>query len=233
MMVIAPLMLTGLIFFAFGGMGSEAGDLPAVTVGIVNLDFLPQDAPLDVSLGESIRSMFFDESVKSWISAVDYADEAAARQAVDRQETGMAVIIPATFTADILSGEQTAPILLIQDPTLTITPLVVRNMLTSFLDGVAGGGIAYQTVLQRQQANGLAPDPAHVPVLLEKYAAWYQNFQRDLFHDPQKAALAFRPLAGESDKSTSWITDLIRVVMAGQMIFFAFFSGSYAMMSIL
>ena len=42
----------------------------------------PLDAPLDAPLGDNIRSMFFDESVKSWITASDYADEASARTAL-------------------------------------------------------------------------------------------------------------------------------------------------------
>jgi hypothetical protein len=61
MMVAAPLILTGLIYFAFGGMSSGDTSLPAVTVGIVNLDTLPAGAPLEAPLGQSIRDMFFDE----------------------------------------------------------------------------------------------------------------------------------------------------------------------------
>jgi uncharacterized phage infection (PIP) family protein YhgE len=84
----------------------------------------------------------YDDSVKIWISAVDFAGEESARAAVDRQEIGVAVIIPSGFSADLVSGKTPAPIILIQDPTLTVTPQVVRNMLTALLDGVSGGGIA-------------------------------------------------------------------------------------------
>jgi ABC-2 type transport system permease protein len=233
MMVAAPLLMTGLIYVAFGGITGDSGDLPAVRVGVVNLDVLPAQAPLDAPLGDSIRLMFFDESVQSWIAAVDFADESVARQAVDRQEVDVAVIVPPSLTAEVLAGKQDTPVLMIQDPTLQITPQVVRTMLTSFLDGVAGGGIAYQTVSQRQEASGLTLDPVQASALLESYSAWYQDFQRNLFHNPERAALVTRLPTAESADSTSWIAGLIGLIMGGQMIFFAFFSGSNAMMSIL
>ena len=69
MMVVVPLLLTGLIYFAFGGAASGNQDLPSVQVGVVNLDRLPAGSPLDLPLGDSIRSMFYDESVASWITA--------------------------------------------------------------------------------------------------------------------------------------------------------------------
>jgi len=65
MMLIAPLMLTGLIYFAFGSGSNGTSDLPAINLGILNLDTLPADAPLETSLGDNIHDLFFDESVSS------------------------------------------------------------------------------------------------------------------------------------------------------------------------
>ncbi|NMC80390.1 MAG: hypothetical protein GYA59_13605, partial [Chloroflexi bacterium] len=98
MMVVAPLMLTGLIYFAFGGPSGGDTKLPEVKAGVVNLDTLPDNAPLQASLGEAIHSIFFDDSVKSWLTARDYANEASALAAIDRQEIGVAIIIPENFT---------------------------------------------------------------------------------------------------------------------------------------
>jgi ABC-2 type transport system permease protein len=232
MTLAAPLLITFLIYFAFGSMSSGDVSMTPIKVGVVNADLLPADAPLKSPLGKSIRDMFFDDSVKSWITANDYADEAAARAALNAQQIGVAVIIPETFTRDYLAGGVQAPINILQDPTLTIGPTVVREMVTSLLDGMAGGGVAYKVINARLLANGKTPDLAVIPALLERYASWYINFQRALFHTPEKAALVVTAPASGDEASNS-LTSMMGLVMAGQLIFFSFFTGAYAMMSIL
>jgi len=232
MMIGAPLLLIGLIYFAFGGVSSGTSDLPAVKVGVVNLDVLPANSPLTISLGASIRSMFFDESVKSGITATDYVGEASARAAVDKQEIGVAVIVPQNFSEHFLAGKTDAQVLIVNDPTLTIGPQVVENMIVSLLDGAAGGGIAVATLMERQQANGITPDPAQVSSLIEKYSSWYIDFQRNLFHSPDKAALILTAPAAQSQTENP-MQNMLSPMMAGQMVFFAFFTAAYSMGSIL
>jgi ABC-2 type transport system permease protein len=225
----APLLLTGLIYFAFGSLLSGNVSQLEVKVGVVNLDKLPADSPLEAPIGKNIRDMFFDDSVKSWITASDYPDETAARSAVDNQEIGAAIIIPAGFSEKILAGQTDMPIILLQDPTLSIGPGVVKEMLTSVIDGVVGGGVAYQVINARQQANGRELDPASYPTVLEKYSTWYVDFQRALFHNPEKATLVISSPTTSNDS----LQDMMGSVMAGQLIFFSFFTGAYAMMTIL
>ncbi len=233
MMVVAPLMLTGLIYFAFGGPAGGDTKLPEVKAGVVNLDTLPDNAPLQASLGEAIRNIFFDDSVKSWLTARDYADEASALAAVDRQEIGVAIIIPENFTEHFLDNQKDVKVRVVSDPTLAIGPVVAQNMVTAMLDGVTGGQIALETLTSRQQANGITPDPAQIPGWVATYQNWYADFQRNLLHHPDYAELALvDPAAGES-ATTNSLHKLMGLVMAGQMIFFAFFTGAYAMMSIL
>jgi len=232
MTLAVPLLITVLIYFAFGSMTSGDVSMTAIKVGVVNVDVLPAGASLEVPLGENIRSMFFDESVQSWITASDYVDEAVVREAVNAQEIGVAVIIPANFTEDYLAGKTDTAITILQDPTLTIGPTVVSDMVTSMLDGVAGGGIAYQVVNERMEANGKTLDPASIPSFFERYANWYADFQRALFHSPEKAALVVTSPAVSGETSDSFQA-MIGLVMSGQLIFFSFFTGAYAMMSIL
>jgi ABC-2 type transport system permease protein len=233
MMVVAPLMLTGLIYFAFGSMSSGDVSMTAIKVGVVNADQLPADSVLDAPIGDNIRSMFFDDSVKSWIEASDYPDEASIRAAVDKQEIGVAVIIPQDFTTSYLSGEKNVQVLIVNDPTLSIGPAVVEDMVTMMVDGVAGGGIAIQTIMERLEANGTQLDPAQIPSWIERYGNWYRDFQRALFHNPDKAALVLvAPSAGEAETADP-LAQMMGLTMAGQMIFFAFFTGGNSMMSIL
>ncbi|MCG2787735.1 MAG: ABC transporter permease [Anaerolineae bacterium] len=233
MAIVAPLMLTGLIYFAFGGLSGGDVSMTAMRVGVVNADTLPADSPLDAPVGDNIRMMFFDESVESWIEARDYPDEASVRAALDKQEIGVAVIIPADLSASLLAGESEAQVTIVSDPTLTIAPAVVQDMVTMMLDGVSGGGIAIQTLMERQQASGLQPDPAQISAWVTRYTDWYRDFQRDLFHNPEKAALVLTSLSAGETESADPIQQMMGLTMAGQMIFFAFFTGAYAMMSIL
>src|SRR3989337_1936066 len=76
MMIAAPLLISALFFFAFGGAASQDPDLPAVKVGIVNADAIPAESPLEASIGQTIQDMFYDESVQSWITSAGCPDAA-------------------------------------------------------------------------------------------------------------------------------------------------------------
>ena len=232
MTIVAPLLLIGLISLAFGGAFSGDSDLPAVSVGVYNADRLSDTTILDNALGENIRSMFFDESVESWITASDFSDENTLRASLDQREIGVAVMIPSDFSDRFLAGDRDSQVLILSDPTLTIAPQVVQNMVMAMLDGVAGGGIAIETVLERQQLQGIQPDPNLISSLVNRYSTWYSNFQRDLFHNPQQAALVMKASTGEI-ASENPMQQMLGLMMAGQMVFFAFFTGAYSMMSIL
>lgn len=232
MALAAPLLITLLIYFAFGSMKSGDVSMTPIRVGVVDADVLPLNAQLEAPLGRSVHDMFFDESVKAWITATDYADESSARAAVNAQEIGVAVIIPASFTRDYLGAGAKSPITILQDPTLSIAPTVVSEMVTSLLNGVAGGGVAYKVSNARMLANGKTLEPAGIQALIQAYTNWYAGFQRALFHSPEQAILVVSTPAA-TGKSSNGMQSMMGLVMAGQLIFFSFFTGAYAMMSIL
>jgi ABC-2 type transport system permease protein len=105
-------------------------------------------------------------------------------------------------------------------------------MVTSFLDGITGGGVAVQVLMERQSATGFVSDGSGISALIDRYAAWYTDFQRALFHDPDQAGLLVSAPSTEGTSGSS-LVKIFSLVMAGQMIFFAFYTGAYAMMSIL
>lgn len=232
MTLVAPLVITVLIYFAFGSMLDGEVSMVPISVGVVNADTLDENAELEKPLGDNIREVFFDESVTSWITANDYLDEAAAYDAVTRQEIDVAVMIPSGFTSAVLAHESDSPVIILQDPTLTIAPNVVKDMIAAVLDGVAGGKIVYQVVSERMNANGVSQERSVIPALLERYSTWHREFQRSLFHDPQGAALIMSSPAA-SGQSTSAFQVMMGLVMAGQMIFFSAFTAANAMTTIL
>lgn len=232
MMLVAPLLVTGLIFVAFGGVGSGRIELPALSIGVVNQDAPPAGSP---ALGDLLVDMLNDESVASWLHVTEVADEAAARAAVDRQELGVALIIPANLSASALAGEGDAELLLVQDPTLSTGPLVIKNMVGSFLDGVSGARIAIQVVDARRATRGVPLDAAGIQALATDFQAWFTGFQRTLYHGTEAALVMQSPATGatEGEPQENLMQRIMATIMAAQIIFFAFYTGAYAMMSIL
>jgi len=232
MTLVVPLLLTGLIYFAFGGASSGKVDMPILKVGVVNLDIPPVNQP---ALGKLLVEMLKDPSVSNWLKANDMIAENVARASVDRQEIGMAVIIPADFTKGVLAGESHTNLVLVQDPTLTIGPLVVQNMVSSFLDGIHGAKIAMEIAIQRGSARGVAMDAATQQNLAMKYQEWYTNFQRTLYYSAQTALITKTPGSGAPDgvDQSNPMKQILGWIMAGQLIFFSFYTGAYSMMSIL
>lgn len=225
MAVAAPLLLSALIWFSFGALGGDEPSLAPVAVGLVNADDLPAGAPLQQSLGSLIGAMLRDPSVSGWLIVSDYAGEEAAWAALDEREIGVAVIVPAGFTAATLSGSTPLPITILQDPTLTVGPTVVRDMLSGFLDGVAGGSVAYDTLRRHVSSSAL-------PGLLDRYGAWYAGFQRALLDNTAATALVVVPPAATDSPPATPLATIVALVMVGQIIFFAFYTGAYAMMSL-
>jgi ABC-2 type transport system permease protein len=222
MMIFAPLVITGLIFAAFGNSTQETPDLPALRLGVVNLDQQPADLP---AMGKMLEDMFRDPSVSSWLHETQFGDEASARQAVADKQIGMAVLIPANFSRELFTENGEPQLKLVQDPTLSIGPMVVKNMVGSFLDGINGARVAVQVAGKDDSS-----DPNQV---VQQYQAWYTAFQHSLFHDPQQAALVMRSPAVQTSQPENPMRKIISLIMAGQMIFFAFYTGAYAMTSIL
>jgi ABC-2 type transport system permease protein len=229
MMFIVPLIITGLIYFAFGGVSSGNADLPVTNVVIVNLDKPPAGGP---DFGQTVIDMFNDPSVSSWLVASTSPDEATARQMVDTQKAGVAIILPVNFSESMLTGNTQANVLIVQDPTLTVGPMVVKNMLVSLLDGTTAVRIALETAAARSAAQGSPADPAALSSMATSFQQWFVDFQRTLYHSEDAAVINLPPNAGGSASTTDFQRILV-LILAGQMVFFSFYTGAYSMMSIL
>ncbi len=225
MMLVAPLLIVGMISLAFGGMTSGKTELPQLKVGIVNLDVPQEGMP---AMGQAVVSMLTDPSVSSWLKSSAMANESVARAAVDNQQIGIAVIVPANFTPSLLAGKGGADLVLVQDPTLTIGPTVVKNMLGSLLDGVTGARLAVTAASQPEAGV----NPQSIQDITTKFQAWFTNFQRTLYHSPE-SALALAAPNSYGSASAGAAQNIMGLVMAGMLVFFAFYTGAYAMMSIL
>jgi ABC-2 type transport system permease protein len=232
MAIIAPLLLIGVVYFAFGGLFSGASSESKIEIGLVNADTLSPGVPMSKSLGESLSSLFFDAGTNSWFKAGEYKNEASAQAALERGDIDIGVNIPQDFTVHFLAGNVEHPIHIIGDPDQLAAAQAVQNLIVGMLDGVVGGQIALQTFTERYREIGLQPDPVQVQALVDSYSTWQAGFQRNLIRQSDQAPLVIITPNG-SKAAVSPVEDILGVLMAGQMAFFAFFSGAFSMMSIL
>jgi ABC-2 type transport system permease protein len=232
MMFVAPLLISGLIYTAFSGPKGGNIEISAIKVAVVNLDEPAAGGP---AVGQLMVSMLEDPSVSKWLQTVDYSDETSARSAVEQGEMGAAVIIPSSLSQTALTGQGKAEIVILQDPTLTIGPSVVKEMIGGFLDGITGARISVDVVRSQLEAQGESLDQQAMLALAAKYQDWFTDFQRSMFHSPQAALVMRSPAAtGQTEASAAdALSQLMGPVFAGMMLFFSFFTGAFAMMSIL
>ena len=232
MMFVAPLLITGLIYFAFGGLSSGSGgfSIQPVKVVIANLD----QATNGFSVGDLIVTAMSDPDFSQWFSVTTASDEATARSSVDRREAGVAVIIPADFTQVALSPAGKSSIVIVQDPTLTIGPSIIRDVISQIVDGVAGSKIAIGAVSDQFQTIGQTLSNEQIQAIAMQYGQWSQQLGQAL-SEGKGTALTVRAAQGDTKQASSsgFGAVLLAGVMAGQLIFFAFYTGAYAAQSIL
>jgi ABC-2 type transport system permease protein len=227
MMFAAPLLITGLLYFAFGGLvGGDGGfDLSRTRVQVVNLD---QPGSTGFAAGATLVDFLQDESLGEMLAVTVVGDEATARAAVDGQDADVAVIIPADFTSAVIgSGEETA-VSLYQDPTLTIGPGIVKDLVNHFIDGFSGAKIAAGVVAGQMAARGVTADPATLQQAAGQYTVWLQSDG----HGETESSLTLHTPDGNKEADEGG-TAVLEPTMAAMMIFFVFFMGAYGAESII
>ncbi len=227
-MFVIPLVVTGMFYVMFGGMGSSGGsfNLPQTRVVIANLDVggtgfdtamaqFPADANIH-SLGDMVDYVLQDKNFAS-LMQVTLADSAeAARSAVDSQEAGVAIIIPADFSAQFSNLDGQAVLELYQDPTLTLGPAIVRSVLNQFMDNLSGTKIAVNVATSQTGTS----DPAFIGQVVQTYlsasSAWRDPAALLEVHAPAEGGTAEIPL----------MVRIIGPILGGMMIFYAFYTGT-------
>jgi ABC-type Na+ efflux pump permease subunit len=172
-MFVAPLLVTALLYFAFGRSGGGKLSLPVTRVQLANLDRADRQAGL--SAGQMFADYLQSEEVASLLQVTAAADEVGARAAVERQDADVAILIPANFTVAAMDPNVTATVTLYHDPTLTIQPAIVRLIVGEYVDAFSGVKIALQVTSQALAADGGVLDPATIGQIESKYVAWVQS----------------------------------------------------------
>ena len=223
MMFVAPLLITGIIYFAFGGLGGDGGfDLPVTRVQVVNLD---QPGPqFSFSFGQMLVGFLQDERLANLLQVTEATDETDARAAVDSQDAGVVVIIPPDFTTAALEPAGSAEITLYQDPTLTLGPGIVKGIVSQFVDGFAGAKIASGVVADQLGQRGAAVDASLMQDVAMQYGAWAGSLGQS-WDEEAHPALDIQPPPTEAEPASQG-AGMMGPIMAGMVIFFAFFTGA-------
>lgn len=217
MMVVIPLLVPGIFYVAFGGLGRSGGStgIAAVKVAVVNLD---RPGPGMQAFGQMAAGFLSSPQLKSFIAATEYPDEAGAIASVRKGQAAVAVILPDSFSAAVMGSKPAAEVRLLTDPARTVSPRIVQAVVSQFLDGLSGGRI-----LARLAGDaGLAAD-------LPKLVPAYQRAAMGL--GQQQGVVARAP--GQAEDNSAEVKQIMARVMAGLMVFFVFYTAAYMATSIL
>ena len=233
-----PILMTVMFAFLFGGIGGDnqsAFSLPSTDVILVNLDKgSPLVANFEMETGSfaTMGDMLVDtlqEDTFTNLMTISLADESDARSAVNSKKADMAIIIPPDFT-DALIGQSMGQINIefYQDPTLSMGSQVVQAIVMNVVDGFSSGTLSLTAITNVLTENGVElthqQEIALRKILTEKAAA----------EDNESNIAIIPPSLGEDkNDQTSPLQSILRSIMAGMMIFYAFFTGTSAAQTIL
>lgn len=230
-----PLLVTGLFYLMFGSASSQGGfNLPRTRLVVANLD---KDAPRlqagTRNVPGGIKAHTMSELVVKVLQSEDMADllevslvtdAASARLAVDNRQAQVAIIIPEDFSREFADPYGKAVIEFYQDPTLTLGPGVVKSILSQFMDGLSGVKIVVDIAMDQLEAK----DYPLVGQIVQQYLDTSVTHKQDL-----AVTLLDERLPDKSKKSTNTLVSIIGSIMAGMMIFYAFYTGMASAESIL
>lgn len=219
MMIGVPLLLTGLLYFAFGS-SSGGPSLQPTTLAVADLDRPPALAP--VAVGEVVTAALRSPELEPLLRLAPAADLAQARDRVRKGELGALLIVPADATRALMAGGR-VDLELVTDPGRPLAAGVVRDVVQAVADGLSSGAVAAHVAASLAADEALPDGPA-----LGLMAA-VQAAARPRGASPPAVTVA-APVAGGGD---SFARRMAAEVMAAMMIFFVFFSGAYGASAVL
>jgi ABC-2 type transport system permease protein len=213
-----PLLMTGMFYLMFGSSAQDGGfSIGSTKVAVADLDKGSDQLPAslgEASLGKWLVKSLQSPDLASLLEVTTVSDAAAARKAVDGQQAGVALIIPENFSAAFVDSKGKAQLDLYQDPALTIGPAVVRAILNSYMDSFAGVKIAMNVV------SSETTDATVIGQAAQEYGAALQA------QAGTDALMTVRAPSAAKTQTPDFVGQIVGPIMAGMLVFFAFFSGS-------
>lgn len=226
-----PLLVTGLFVLMFGGLGSgdEGFTLPQTKVQVANLD----TGSAGFNMGEMLIDMLQSEQLGEVLAVTLAPDPASARQAVDEQRAGVAIVIPANLTDALVdqSGDAQAQVELYQDPTLELGPGIVKMILQQFMDGFSGSRIVSTVIMAQFEDASLSVPSGQIQASVNAYIAWAQQQGESASAGSYIAMEPPAEKAGEASESP--LGAMLGIIQMGMMVFYAYFTATASAQTIL
>ncbi len=217
MMFAAPLLITGIIYLAFGGAGTGT-TIQTTRLAVANLD---QPAIGGFDMGGELIGIFKSDNLKELIAYSEVADAEAARKAIEERSADVALVIPAGFTETVMGGDRAVNFQLYFDPTKTIQPKVVQTIVEGFINAVNGGRIALNVGQAMFGEFHQTMTEADVQEIVTGYTAWVQGNAAGEYG----GALAVVTPAADT-AVTNPMLKIMAGIMAAMMVYFMFFTGA-------
>jgi ABC-2 type transport system permease protein len=231
-----PLLMTGMFYFIFGNSSNGDLQLPKTTVIVANLDEGGPRFQINEknfpggkktrTLGEMVVNVLQSDELADLVQVSTVSSGEAARAAVDGQQAQVAIIIPADFSKKFADANKQSSIEFYQDPTLTIGPEIIRSILNRFMDGMAGVKIALNVYLDEASASDANLAGQVVQQYLDSSLIQTKDLAAALL-DTRSSTVA------ATKRDESLISQIVGPIMAGMLIFYAFFTGAFTAQSIL
>ena len=221
MAFVAPLLMGLLFSSAFGG--SEEFSIAAINIGIVNLDQVSSG----FSAGEAVVDLLSDQDLADLLQPIIFESEKESFDAKVDEKIQDAVIIPADLSLAVTEQEKTAQIRIIHDPTLSLSPQIIKSILDQIASGFSGAKITSTVIAQELTRQGKPVDSLLILSGVESYTKRIQGIS-----NTEQGYLVQHPEISQTEEK-SLKQQIVSGVMASMMIFFTFFTGSYGAQTIL
>ena len=225
-----PILMTVLFGFLFGGVGEADSEftIPNTDVIIVDNDIgsiysfgLDYNGQTYSSFGAMLTDILQGDNFSELIQ-ITSAEEVQARAAIDSQEAGLAIIIPQDFT-NVLIGltDEQVSIEFYQDPELSLGPQICQSIVMSIVDGFSTSTLSMDTVATVLAQQGITLTAEEQMALMQTLTqAGGENEQS------QSAGIEIIPPAALNGEQNTLMQLIMRSIMGGMMIFYAFYTGT-------
>ena len=247
-MFVVPIGISLLFMLMFGGAGDDEGfQLPTIDVIVVNLDEgqLPgqavdsgsgteadsADLAANESMGHVLVQLLGSDVFGNLMNITEAETVQEAKEAVDGQEAGVAVILPRNFTDSLIQPGMTSTVELYQDPTLTFGPQIVEAIITQILDNYDSAKIGIEVTINQLVMEGLIPDESQMQDIISRFTPDFSD-QVGSDDSGELSLVVIQPPPG-ADEETDIVTEIVGLILGGMMIFFAFFTVAASMETIL